>query len=166
MQNSIPDSAIERTDRWRVRLKAWRQDMRTEGRIYADEALWKPIRKDLAVPVDYRDVGQPVFIPGSMGTASYVLAGTEQAYAETWGSVCHGAGRAMSRSAARRATSMKDVLADLKEQGIAVQAGSKAGLVEEFPGAYKDVSQVVAVVAGAGLARLAAKLAPLGVVKG
>jgi tRNA-splicing ligase RtcB len=118
------------------------------------------------LPEDYRATGQPVFIPGSMGTASYVLVGTERAMTETFGSVCHGAGRALSRSAAKRAVNADEVLKALKERGISIRAGSKAGIVEEFPGAYKDVHDVIHVVEGAGLARAVARLVPLGVVKG
>jgi tRNA-splicing ligase RtcB len=118
------------------------------------------------LPQAYRDIGQPVFIPGSMGTASYVLVGTERALAETFGSVCHGAGRTMSRTRARKSTNVAQVKRDLRRQGITIRSGSKAGIVEEFPGAYKDVHNVIDVVQGAGLARAVARLAPLGVVKG
>ena len=118
------------------------------------------------LPGRYRRVGQPVFIPGSMGTSSWVLVGTAQAMAESWGSVCHGAGRAMSRTAARKSTLPEVVLAQLAEQGIQVQAGSKRGLCEEAPQAYKDVDQVVRTVVGADLAQRVARLVPLGVVKG
>jgi len=118
------------------------------------------------LPPRYRAVGQPVFIPGSMGTSSWVLVGTEQAMTESWGSVCHGAGRAMSRTAARKRTRADAVIKELSEQGIHVQAGSKRGLCEEAPMAYKDVDMVVQTVTGAGLARRVARLVPLGVVKG
>jgi tRNA-splicing ligase RtcB len=118
------------------------------------------------LPKRYRAVGQPVFIPGSMGTASWVLVGTQQAMDESWGSVCHGAGRAMSRTRARKHTRAEEVMARLSEQGIHVQAGSKRGLCEEAPQAYKDVECVVETVVGAGLARRVAHLRPLGVVKG
>jgi tRNA-splicing ligase RtcB len=118
------------------------------------------------LPSAYRATGQPVFIPGSMGTASYVLVGTERAMHETFGSVCHGAGRSLSRSAAKRKVSADEVLAQLRERGVAIRAGSKAGIVEEFPGAYKDVHDVIHVVEGAGLARAVARLVPMGVVKG
>lgn len=118
------------------------------------------------LPDDYRAVGQPVFIPGSMGTASYTMVGTERAMDETFGSVCHGAGRAMSRKAAQKATSAADVTRQLEAQGIHLRSGSKAGIVEEFPGAYKDVHNVIDVVQGAGLARAVARMRPLGVVKG
>lgn len=118
------------------------------------------------LPEVYRAVGQPVFIPGSMGTASYVLVGEPRAMAETFGSVCHGAGRRLSRTAAKRAVTADRVVRELRERGIAIRAGSKAGLVEEFPGAYKDVHDVIHVVEGAGLARSVARLVPVGVVKG
>jgi tRNA-splicing ligase RtcB len=118
------------------------------------------------VPERYRDVGQPVFIPGSMGTASYVMVGTERAMAETWGSACHGAGRQLSRTAAKKAVTAAEVKASLKERNIAIRAGSVAGIVEEFPGAYKDVHSVIQVVADAGLAVPVARLAPRAVVKG
>jgi tRNA-splicing ligase RtcB len=118
------------------------------------------------LPDEYRALGQPAFIPGSMGTASYVIVGTGQAMAETWGRVCHGAGRALARTAAKRATTAKEVVDWLKERGIVIRSGSKAGIVEEFPGAYKDVHSVIDVVEGAGLARAVARLVPLAVVKG
>ncbi len=118
------------------------------------------------LPPELRDLGQPVLIPGSMGTASYVALGTETAMAETWGSVCHGAGRVRSRTAARKELSPDGVLRRLARAGVVVRGGSRRGLVEEAPEAYKDVDRVVAVVAGAGLARLVARLVPLAVVKG
>lgn len=118
------------------------------------------------LPTRYSRVGQPVFIPGSMGTSSYVMVGTQRAMEETWGSVCHGAGRAMSRKAARKATNAKQVVDALKRQDIVLRAGSTAGIVEEFPGAYKDITNVIDVVTGAGLARPVARLKPMGVVKG
>lgn len=118
------------------------------------------------VPPRYRAIGQPAFIPGSMGTASYVIVGTDRAMAETWGSVCHGAGRALSRTAAKRAVTADQVIRSLREQGIVIRSGSKAGIVEEFPGAYKDVHSVIDVVTGAGLARSVARLLPMAVVKG
>lgn len=118
------------------------------------------------LPPAYRTVGQPVFVPGSMGTASYCLVGTPQAMAESFGSVCHGAGRVMSRKAATRSITAADVARELARQGIEIRAGSKAGMVEEFPGAYKDVHDVVGVVEGAGLARRVARMRPVAVVKG
>mgnify|MGYP006296554715 FL=1 len=118
------------------------------------------------VPEDYRDVGQPVLVPGSMGTASYVLVGTEKAMAQSWGSTCHGAGRTMSRTQARKTVWGADLREELEEQGIAVRAGSNRGLAEEAPVAYKDVSQVVEVVHSAGLAGKVARMRPLAVMKG
>jgi tRNA-splicing ligase RtcB (3'-phosphate/5'-hydroxy nucleic acid ligase) len=118
------------------------------------------------VPPDYRDVGQPVIIPGDMGTESWLLAGTETAMRETFGSTCHGAGRLLSRHAARRVRSGADVRRDLEDAGIVVKAASVGGLAEEAPFAYKDVADVVNVVAAVGLARKVARMRPLGVLKG
>ena len=118
------------------------------------------------IPDDYKEVGQPVLIPGDMGRYSYVLVGTEQAMKETWGSVCHGAGRLMSRAAATRQMSVAGLLKELEDAGVIVRAASKKGLVEEAPEAYKDVREVVNIVDQAGLARKVAKMKPLGVVKG
>ncbi len=118
------------------------------------------------IPSDYRSVGQPVLIPGSMGTCSYVLVGTEKAMEETFGSSCHGAGRAKSRHAAKKDMSADELLEDLRGKGIHVRGASKSGLTEENPSAYKDVSAVVEVVHNAGLARKVAKLVPIGVIKG
>jgi tRNA-splicing ligase RtcB len=117
-------------------------------------------------PAAYRSAGQPVLIPGSMGTASYVLAGTDEASALAFGSCCHGAGRAMSRGAAKRHRSGQEVRHALEAQGIVVRCPGAAELAEEQPDAYKDVDRVVDVVAAAGLARKVARLRPLGVVKG
>lgn len=118
------------------------------------------------LPDEFRETGQPVLIPGSMGTCSYVLVGTEQTMKETFGSSCHGAGRAKSRTQARKETSAEELLQDLKLKGILVRGETHAGLTEEKPDAYKDVSQVVEVMQGAGLARIIAKLVPLAVMKG
>ena len=118
------------------------------------------------LPAELRDAGQPVLIPGSMGTASYVLVGTDRAMSETFGSSCHGAGRAMSRTRAKKETTAEELLRDLKARGIVVQGQSRAGLTEEKPDAYKDVERVVNVVQGAGIARKVAKLVPLAVMKG
>jgi tRNA-splicing ligase RtcB len=118
------------------------------------------------LPEELRPVGQPVLIPGSMGTCSYVLVGTGQAMKETFGSCCHGAGRSMSRTQAKRETSVEQLLRDLKGKGILVKGQSKSGLTEEKPDAYKDVSQVVEVVHNAGIARKVARLVPLAVMKG
>jgi tRNA-splicing ligase RtcB len=118
------------------------------------------------VPADYREVGQPVLIPGSMGTCSYVLVGTERAMTETFGSSCHGAGRAMSRHAAKKNITAEQLIHQLRERGIHVRGASKSGLTEEKPEAYKDVSAVVDVVHNAGIARKVAKMIPIGVIKG
>lgn len=121
---------------------------------------------DEAVPPDYRAAGQPVLVPGSMGTASYVLAGTAGAMRESFGSTCHGAGRLLSRTAAKKQVYGEQVRDQLRERGIRVRAGSMAGLAEEAPMAYKPVEEVVAVVERAGIARIVARLEPLLVVKG
>ena len=118
------------------------------------------------VPVEYRHLGQPVIIPGDMGRNSYLLVGTEQAMAETFGSTCHGAGRMMSRTAARKAAHGRDVANRLAEKGIIARAPNWKGLAEEQPAAYKDVNDVVDVVHRAGLARRVVRLRPLGVIKG
>jgi len=117
-------------------------------------------------PAAYRAVGQPVFIPGSMGTASYVLAGSDAAMTLSFGSTCHGAGRAMSRGEAKRTRPGHEVRRELERQGIIVRCPSSSELAEEAPTAYKDVERVVDVVHQAGLARKVARLKPLGVVKG
>jgi tRNA-splicing ligase RtcB len=116
------------------------------------------------VPSDLREVGQPVLIPGSMGTASYVLRGVTGGGA--FYSTCHGAGRVQSRNQAARAIGGKELRRRLEQQGIAVRGASKRGLAEEAPAAYKDVSAVVEAAEGAGLCRAVARLVPLGVVKG
>ncbi len=117
------------------------------------------------LPERYSEVGQPVLIPGSMGTASYVLAGTKECK-EAWFSTCHGAGRAMSRHAAMRAISGEEVINRLKEKGIIIKCRSMRGIAEEAPLAYKDVDEVVEVVHNAGLSKKVAKLIPLAVIKG
>lgn len=123
-----------------------------------------PGHRDL--PPVYKQTGQPVLVPGSMGTASYVLVGTEHAMEETFGSTCHGAGRTMSRSQAKREVWGEDLLERLEQEGIVVQAGSMPGLAEEAPTAYKDVSEVVNSVEGAGIARKVARVRPVAVIKG
>src|SRR5438874_469484 len=110
--------------------------------------------------------GQPVFIPGSMGTASYFLLGQEGSMRETFGSACHGAGRVMSRSAAKKGVTAKEIQKELESRGIIVQSLTREGLTEEKPEAYKDIETVVDVVQGAGLASRVARLRPIGVVKG
>jgi tRNA-splicing ligase RtcB len=118
------------------------------------------------IPADHREVGQAVFIPGSMGTASYVLAGEPGSLERSFGTTCHGAGRLMSRTGARKRIGGRELRRQLEAQGIVVRCPSDKGLAEEAPFAYKDVDRVVAVVERAGLARRVAKLRPLGVVKG
>ncbi len=118
------------------------------------------------VPRAYREVGQPVLVPGDMGTASYVLVGTADALEESFGSSCHGAGRVMSRSAAKRQIRGTELRARLESQGIAVRAASMPGLAEEAPEAYKDIDAVIRVVSGAGLAHRVARMRPLAVMKG
>ncbi|HIQ05978.1 MAG TPA: RNA-splicing ligase RtcB, partial [Anaerolineae bacterium] len=115
---------------------------------------------------DYKAIGQPVLVPGSMGTASWVLVGTPTSMAQTFGSTCHGAGRMLSRAAAKKRVRGSDLRDKLEAQGIEIRAGSMKGLAEEAPIAYKDVDNVVQVVQGAGIARKVAKLLPLAVVKG
>ncbi len=123
-----------------------------------------PGMKDL--PAGYRDLGQPVLIPGDMGTASYVLVGTTEAMDKTFGTSCHGAGRVMSRRAAKKKIRGSELQQQLAEKGIVVRGGSWKGLAEEAPDAYKDVDRVVNVVHSTGVARKVARLVPLGVIKG
>jgi tRNA-splicing ligase RtcB len=118
------------------------------------------------VPEPYRQVGQPVFIPGSMGTASWVLAGEPGSLEQAFGSACHGAGRTLSRTGARKRIGGTELRRELEARGIVVRSASSSGLAEEAPFAYKDVDRVVDVVRRAGLARPVARLEPLGVVKG
>jgi tRNA-splicing ligase RtcB len=114
----------------------------------------------------FQKVGQPVIIPGDMGTASYVLVGTHKAMEETFGSTCHGAGRIMSRKAAKKASKGRSINRELEDHGIIVKWTGRSTLAEEMPEAYKDISQVVDVVHGAGISKKVAKLRPIGVVKG
>lgn len=118
------------------------------------------------VPEAYRPVGQPVLIPGDMGTASYVLVGLPTSLQRSFGSSCHGAGRVLSRHAAVRRFRFEEVTRDLASRGIVVRAASREGVTEEAPGAYKQIEEVVRVAEGAGLTRRVVRLLPLGVVKG
>ena len=118
------------------------------------------------LPPEYRPLGQPVLIPGSMGTASWVLLGTEGSMDRTYGSTCHGAGRVMSRKQAKREIWGEDLRQQLEEQGIRIRAGSLPGLAEEAPRAYKDVDEVIEVVTKAGIAAKVARLKPVVVIKG
>jgi tRNA-splicing ligase RtcB len=110
--------------------------------------------------------GQPVIVPGDMGTASYLCVGTERSLEETFGSTCHGAGRVLSRTAARKKFGRRDLIAELKEDGITVMARGRSTLAEEMRGAYKDVSEVVQVMEVAGISLRVARLRPIGVIKG
>ncbi len=118
------------------------------------------------IPSIYREVGQPVLIPGDMGTASYVLVGTEQAMQETFASTAHGAGRHMSRTAARKQYWGENVRKELESKGIIVRAAKVTMIAEEAPGSYKDIHKVCEVSHKAGIARMVARLKPMGVAKG
>jgi tRNA-splicing ligase RtcB len=118
------------------------------------------------IPSAFRETGQPVFIPGNMGTSSFVLAGRQGATERSFGSACHGAGRRLSRHAALRQIGGAELRRQLEADGIVVRCASSRGLAEEAPFAYKDVERVVAVVERAGLAKRVVQLRPLGVVKG
>jgi len=119
-----------------------------------------------SIPASYREIGQPVLIPGSMGTASWILTGSQAAMEQTFGSVCHGAGRLLSRTAARKGRDARQVQSRLEEDGIIVRSESRDGILEEIPEAYKDVDEVIEVVHQAGLAGKVARLRPMGVIKG
>lgn len=118
------------------------------------------------IPVDYQLTGQPVLIGGTMGTCSYVLTGTQKGMDETFGSTCHGAGRAMSRNKSRRQLDYKDVLTSLSEAGISIRVASPKLVMEEAPESYKDVTQVVETCHAAGISKKCIKLRPIAVVKG
>ncbi len=119
------------------------------------------------IPGQYKSIGQPVLIPGDMGTYSYILVGTEKAMDESFGSTCHGAGRLMSRTKAKKSVQGSELKKELfDDKGIVVMAGSMAGLAEEAPLAYKDVNEVVDIAHNAGLSKKAVRLRPLGVLKG
>jgi tRNA-splicing ligase RtcB (3'-phosphate/5'-hydroxy nucleic acid ligase) len=118
------------------------------------------------LPEAYRDLGQPVIIPGDMGRNSYLLLGTQRAQDETFGTTCHGAGRLMSRSQAVREARGRSIEQELARQGVVVMGRGRKGLMEEQPAAYKNVNDVVDVVHGAGLARRVVRMKPVGVIKG
>jgi tRNA-splicing ligase RtcB len=118
------------------------------------------------LPKDYSEMGQPVLVPGSMGTSSWVLVGTKESMERTFGSSCHGAGRTMSRTQAKKSVWGEDLRDELEKSGIRIRARSMAGLAEEAPLAYKDVDDVIETVVGAGIARKVARLTPLAVIKG
>jgi tRNA-splicing ligase RtcB len=119
-----------------------------------------------SVPARYRNIGQPVLIPGDMGRYSFIAVGTQRAMDETFGSTCHGAGRVLSRNAAMKAANGRDVAESLRRRRITVKTGDIKGLAEEASVAYKDVAEVVDVVHGAGICRKVARAEPLGVIKG
>lgn len=118
------------------------------------------------IPLQYKNYGQPVIVPGSMGTSSYVLCGTENAMNETFGSICHGAGRVMSRSKALKNISARDVKRKLESKGITVFSDSMKALAEESPDVYKNIDEVILSCEGAGIAKKIAKVKPLAVIKG
>jgi tRNA-splicing ligase RtcB (3'-phosphate/5'-hydroxy nucleic acid ligase) len=118
------------------------------------------------IPADYQEIGQPVIIPGSMGTASFVLTGSDGAAQRSFNSTCHGAGRAMSRTQAKKVMGGNELRAELRDKGILIAASNPKLLSEEAPYAYKDVSEVVETCEGAGLTKVVARLRPLGVIKG
>ncbi len=118
------------------------------------------------LPGDLAAIGQPVIIPGSMGTSSYILKGTATAMERTFGSTCHGSGRVMSRSQAKKKLTGKEVADHLLSQGIIVRAPNEAAIADEAPEVYKPSSEVVQIVHDAGLSTLIARLSPIGVIKG
>jgi tRNA-splicing ligase RtcB len=118
------------------------------------------------IPERYRPIGQPVLVPGDMGRYSFVLVGTDGAMKQTWGTVCHGAGRMMSRARAKKEKSFQDLQREMSERGVVMMAQGRSTALEEAPWAYKDVENVVDVCHNAGIARKVARLRPIGVVKG
>ncbi|MCD6223657.1 MAG: RtcB family protein, partial [Deltaproteobacteria bacterium] len=116
-------------------------------------------------PLHYRNVGQPAIIPGNMGSYSYICVGTKEVMGESFGSICHGAGRIMGRRKALKSFK-KDVLENLKKKGIIILSPSVKSLLEEVPGAYKDIKEIISIVEGANLARKIVRLKPIGVIKG
>jgi tRNA-splicing ligase RtcB len=118
------------------------------------------------LPAEYAPFGQPVIIPGSMGTSSFLLHGTQRAMERTFGSACHGSGRVMSRTKAKKALSGREVKETLAAQGIIVRAPHEGAIADEAPDVYKPSAEVVRVVDAAGISRLVARFVPLGVIKG
>jgi len=118
------------------------------------------------LPLEYRHVGQPVLIGGTMGTSSYVLVGTEEGMTQAFGSACHGAGRAMSRTQAKKTWHGRDVIRDLEAHGVLIRGHSYSGIAEEAPESYKDVAEVVDAAHNANLARKVARVKPIACVKG
>ena len=169
---SINDNSIFRRDSVRKFIYIYL----TKGRDFVKRAIVRAniyheiIQKicynNKEVPSDYKDYGHPVLIPGTMGTASYVMAGQSSAIEETFGSTAHGAGRVMSRHKAKKVHYGEDVVKTLKQKGILIKAASMSGVAEEAPGAYKDIDEVAKVSDEAGIAKRIARLTPIGVVKG
>ncbi|MBN2600617.1 MAG: RtcB family protein, partial [Candidatus Marinimicrobia bacterium] len=120
----------------------------------------------LDLPKEYRDIGQPVLIPGDMGTESYLAVGTSKAMLETFGSSCHGAGRVMSRTQAKKKSQGRNLYAEMAKAGIFVMAEGKSTMAEEMPDAYKNVTEVVNTMHNAGITRKVARFTPMGVIKG
>jgi tRNA-splicing ligase RtcB len=118
------------------------------------------------IPAAYQDVGQPVLIPGDMGTGSYVLVGTSRAMEETFGSSCHGAGRVKSRTQALKQSRGRDLFEEMKQRGVILMASGRRTVAEEMPEAYKNIHSVVETITLAGISRKVARLRPVGVVKG
>jgi tRNA-splicing ligase RtcB len=118
------------------------------------------------IPKRYIEIGQPVLVPGDMGRRSFIAVGTQKAMSETFGSTCHGAGRVLSRGAAKRGIRGGDVIRELESRGIIVKAGSIPSLAEEASQAYKDITEVIDVVHQAGISRKVAMAIPMGVIKG
>ena len=133
-----------------------------EGNTNMSYEMWKLLKE---IPFEYRDVGQPVLIPGDMGSESYLLSGTDKAE-ETFGSTCHGAGRVLSRTKAVRKWRGEDLVNQLKNKGIYVHPASFKVAAEEAPDSYKDVRNVVDIAHGAGISKKVVRFVPLGVVKG
>ena len=118
------------------------------------------------LPEDYKAIGQPVLIGGSMGTASYILVGTRAGMTTSLGSTCHGAGRALSRNFAKKTLSADKVLQNLRDNGISICAGTPQAVTEEAPEAYKDVNKVIDICHSVGISKKIVKLKPIGVIKG
>jgi tRNA-splicing ligase RtcB len=146
----------------------WHEIKGKQRRLYVHRKgatrAWGPGRPEL--PEAYREVGQPVIIGGSMGTASYILTGTKEGEEKAFGSACHGAGRTMSRNQAIRSFRAEEIIERLRKRGIIIMGKSKKGLAEEAPEAYKDVSLVIEATCKAGLTKRVAKLLPMGCIKG
>lgn len=119
-----------------------------------------------SLPDDYKSIGQPVLIGGTMGTCSYVLVGTERGMTETFGSTCHGAGRALSRNQSRKKLDHQEVLDKLKENGISIRVANPKLVTEEAPESYKDVCEVIETCEEAGISQKVVRLKPIAVIKG